>query len=604
MSILDQRQLIESIHPFELLSTSTLDALMQKIDIAYYPKDTLLISQKIPASAFTIIIKGSVNEIIDDEIHYVYTIGDTFDADALIYNTTNSKFIVEEDLICYEIKKEDFLELLENKKVQSYFLQDFVTRHQQLKNHDARSNLTPFLVSRVSDIYLHLACIVEPNETIYNALVKMKEIKGRVILYKKDKEYSIITDTNLRENVLLGDYTINDSVASIASHGIITIDYHDFLFNALLLMTQNAIKRVVVTDGDKIVGILEQLDLLSYFASHSHLVAVRIDKASNIEDLKNLQEDLRNILVTLHSQGVKVRYITKLVATLNAKIYNKLFGMCVPQELQKRCALIVMGSEGREEQSVKTDQDNALVIQNGIDIELFREPMIQLNHYLLELGFPKCEGNVMVSNDFYRRDIKGYKTLIDSWVSTMNEEALQQLSIFMDAKYVAGDPKLVTELTEFLHHRFHARDDVLAHMAKAVLAFETPLSIFSGFLLEKNRNNKLDLKKGGIFAIVHGVRTLALQYEIKETNTIQRIKELNNRGIIDKIFATELIECFDTLSTLRLKAMLEANDFSDANYINPAKLEKIQVDLLKDSFKIVNHFKKFMSFHFHLNMVS
>lgn len=604
MSILDQRQLIESIHPFELLSPATLDTLMQKIDIAYYPKDTLLISQKIPATAFTIVIKGSVNEIIDDEIHNVYGTGDTFDADALIYNKTKSKFTVEEDLICYEIKKEDFLELLENKKVQSYFLQDFVTRHQQLKNHDARSNLTPFLVSRVSDIYLHAACVVEPDETIYNALVKMKEIKGRVILYEKDKEYSIITDTNLREKVLLGDNTIQDTVESIASHGIITIDYHDFLFNALLLMTQNAIKRVVVTDGDKIVGILEQLDLLSYFASHSHLVAVRIDKATNIDDLKNLQEDLRNILVTLHSQGVKVRYITKLVATLNAKIYNKLFGMCVPKELQKRCALIVMGSEGREEQSVKTDQDNALIIQNGIDIELFRQPMMQLNSYLLELGFPKCEGNVMVSNDFYRRDVKGYKILIDSWVSTMNEESLQQLSIFMDAKYVAGDEKLVNELTDFLHHRFHSRDDVLAHMAKAVLAFETPLSIFSGFLLEKNRNNKLDLKKGGIFAIVHGIRTLALQYEIKDTNTIQRIKELNNKGIIDKNFATELIECFDTLSTIRLKAMLEAKDFSEANYINPASLEKIQVDLLKDSFKIVNSFKKFMSYHFHLNMVS
>jgi CBS domain-containing protein len=135
------------------------------------------------------------------------------------------------------------------------------------------------------------------------------------------------------------------------------------------------------------------------------------------------------------------------------------------------------------------------------------------------------------------------------------------------------------------------------------LAFDTPLSLFSGFLLEKNRNNKLDLKKGGIFALVHGIRTLALQYEIKETNTIQRIKELNNKGIFDKTFATELIECFDTLSTLRLKAMLEARDLSEANYINPAKLEKIQVDLLKDSFKIINKFKKFMSFHFHLNMV-
>jgi CBS domain-containing protein len=143
----------------------------------------------------------------------------------------------------------------------------------------------------------------------------------------------------------------------------------------------------------------------------------------------------------------------------------------------------------------------------------------------------------------------------------------------------------------------------LAHIAKAVLNFETPLSLFSGFVLEKEYNNRLDLKKGGIFALVHGVRTLCLQYEIKATNTIERIKELNNMGVIDKTFATELIESFDTLSSIRLKAMLEAKTIDEANYINPRNLEKNQRDLLKDSFKIINKFKKFMSFHFHLNMV-
>ncbi|MDO8453826.1 MAG: putative nucleotidyltransferase substrate binding domain-containing protein, partial [Sulfurimonas sp.] len=142
------------------------------------------------------------------------------------------------------------------------------------------------------------------------------------------------------------------------------------------------------------------------------------------------------------------------------------------------------------------------------------------------------------------------------------------------------------------------------HMAKAVLNFDTPLSMFSSFVLEKNHSNKLDLKKGGIFALVHGVRVLALQYEIKETNTISRIKKLNNRGVIDKNFATELIESFDTLSSIRLKAMLGAKDLEECNYINPKKLQKNQMDLLKDSFKIINKFKKFMIFHFHLNMVA
>lgn len=603
MSILDQRKLIESTHPFELLEPTALDHLMQKIDIAYYPKDTLLFSKNIPSIAFYIIIKGSVSEFIDEELHNVYSQGDSFDADALIYGKTEAKFVVDEDLICYEIKKEDFLELLENKKVQNYFLQDFVSRHQHLKEYDSAGDLTPFLMSRISDIYLHGACVVSGDISIYDALVKMQELQAKVILYKRDDAYAIVTDTDLREKVLLQRRDVEEKLSSIATFGVVSIDLNDFLFNALLLMTQNGIKRVVVMQEGEVVGILEQLDLLSYFANHSHLIVVQIDKARTLDDLKNLQQDLKNLLITLHSKGVKVRYITKLVATLNDKIYKKLFKMYVPKELQAKCALIVMGSEGREEQSVKTDQDNALIVEDGVDVALFEESMLSINHALLEIGFPACPGDVMVSNSFYRRTVSEYKELIDRWVSSMNEADLQHFSIFLDAKCVAGEKLLLESLTSHLQRTFHARDDVLAHIAKAVLHFETPLSMFSGFVLEKERDNKLDLKKGGIFALVHGVRTLALQYEISATNTIERIKKLNNIGVIDKNFAAELIESFDTLSSIRLKAMLEAKNTEESNYINPANLSKIQRDLLKDSFRIINKFKKLINFHYHLNMV-
>ena len=604
MSILDQRKLLESIHPFELLSTSIMDELMKKMDIAYYQKGTLLFSKTIPSVAFYIIIKGSVTEFIDDEVHTFFTSGDSFDADALIYSKTEGRFIVDEDLICYEIKKNDFLTLLENKDVQSYFLQDFVTRHQQLKEYYTQSELTPFLIAKVSDIYLHNSCIVEAGTTIYEALKKQKELKSNVIIVKLQESYAIVTDTNIKERVLLGGAKIDEAIELIATHKLICIDSSDFLFNALILMTQNNIKRVVVMEGAEIKGVLEQLDLLSYFANHSHLVAVQIDRASTIADLKHLQRDMRNIIVSLNTKGVKVRYITKLISALNTKIYKKVFELCVDESLWSKCALVVMGSEGREEQSIKTDQDNALIIENGVDPELFTEPMKRLNRFLLDLGFPPCKGEVMVNNPFWRRDVDGFKSLIDEWMGSLSEQNLQYLSIFLDAKYVCGDESLVASLRIYLFESFHARDDLLAHMAKAVLSFETPLSLFSGFVLEKSHDNKLDMKKGGVFALVHGIRTLALEYKIDATSTIERIKALNNRGVFDKTFATELMECFDTFSSIRLKAMLEAKTFEEMNYINPKKLQKVHIDLLKDSFKVVNKFKKFMVFHFHLGMVS
>jgi len=604
MSILDQKQLIESIHPFELLSSHELDNLMKKVDIAYYPKDTLLISPTLTSIVFYIIIKGSVKELVDDEIHNVFNSGDSFDADSLIYSKTKAKFVVDEDLICYEIKKDDFLDLMQNKDVQKYFLQDFVTRHKNLKDYDSQSELSSFLIAKVSDIFLHEACVVSSNESIYDSLLKQEQEKAKVILVKNEDSYSIVTDTDIRKKMLLGSITIDDSISKIATKDIISIDINDFLFNALISMTHNEIKRLVVLDGNEVKGILEQLDLLSYFASHSHIVAVQIEKAKTIADLSSLQKDLKNLIITLRAKGVKVRYITKLVSTLNLKVYKKVFEMSVDENLQKECCLLVMGSEGREEQTLKTDQDNALIIKDGSNVKEFENSMKKLNSYLLELGFPKCKGNVMVTNAFWAKELKEYKISIDRWTHDMNEESIESLSIFLDAKCVAGEEKLFEEVNNYLYSHFYQRDDILAHIAKAILNFETPISIFSSFVLSKGSENYLDIKKGGLFALVHGIRTLSLQNEIKSTNTIQRIKELNNIGILNKVFADELIESFDTLSSIRLKAMLDAKNIEESNYINPESLEKNQRDLLKDSFKIVNKFKKFISFHFHLNMVS
>ena len=109
--------------------------------------------------------------------------------------------------------------------------------------------------------------------------------------------------------------------------------------------------------------------------------------------------------------------------------------------------------------------------------------MMTFNEYLLKLGFPKCSGNVMVSNPYWRRSVSGYKSIISEWVETLNEETLLSLSIFLDAQCVAGDAELLDECLHYLREQFEGRSDVLAHLAKSALAFETPLSLFSGFVL-------------------------------------------------------------------------------------------------------------------------
>ncbi len=292
MSILDQQQLLASIHPFELLSKRVISQLSSQMDIAYYPNETVLIGPRVEAQHLYIIIKGSVNELIDGELHNVYTALDSFDANALIYNDVKSTFVVQEDLICYLLPKETFLNLIQDyESFRSYFMKDFIAKHQSLKERQQQNDLTPFMIARVSDIFVHEACIVERFEPINTALIKMKELKATAILVEGQNGFGIITDTDLRDKVLIGETPLSSAVETIATHPLITIDKNDFLFNALLLFTKYVIKRVAVTDEGRIVGVLEQLDLLSHFANHSHLIAVQVNKAETIEELSAIQKD-------------------------------------------------------------------------------------------------------------------------------------------------------------------------------------------------------------------------------------------------------------------------------------------------------------------------
>lgn len=595
-----------SIHPFDLLSERVIETLMGRMDIAYYPKETVLIAPRVAAESLTIVIRGIVEETIEGELQNVYGERDSFDANSLIYGSTQSTFTVAEDLICYELPKEAFLSLLQDAEpFQNYYMQDFITKHQRLKERQHQNDLTPFMVARVDEIYLHPPFIVNGAMSIREALEGMKRRNAKVILAQEGDRVGIVTDTNLREKVLMAEKSVADPVREIATYGLITIERSDFLFNALLLFTKHGVKRLVVMHGNEIVGILEQLDLLSHFANHTHLIAASIDRATSIDDLRSVERSLTHLIRSLTTKGVRVRYVSKLVSELNAKVYQKVFEMVLPPELQNRCALIIMGSEGRGEQVLRTDQDNALIFKDGEDEAVFVPYMVQLSESLKELGFPECSGNVMVSNPFWRNSVSGCKKKIDDWIESLNEEALQSLSIFLDASCVAGDGELLKECRRYLKEHFVGRSDVLAHLAKASLSYETPLSLFSGFVLGRHEHeSELDIKKGGIFAIVHGIRVLALEHGIDALNTTERIKELNNIGLFDKRFASELIEAYDTLLGIRLRFMLSLkHPHGEQNYVNPKQLSKADRDLLKDAFKIVNTFKKFLTYHFHLGMV-
>ena len=261
-----------------------------------------------------------------------------------------------------------------------------------------------------------------------------------------------------------------------------------------------------------------------------------------------------------------------------------------------------MGSEGRNEQIIKTDQDNALVVKDGVDVEQYRPYMNEITKHLIDFGYPSCEGNIMVSNPFWCKTVNDYKNETTKWIEAPDMQNYMDLAIFFDSFAVAGDKELLINLKDNLFNKLHDKDVFMAYFAKATLAFDTPTTI-TNFI---TKIHHIDIKKAAVFPIVQGIRSLALREKIKETTTIKRIKLLEEKKIIEKRKAEELLEAFDFVNSIRLKTHLEYihNGNKINNEIDTNNLSKIERDLLKDSFKIVNEFKKFISFSFRIDKIT
>ena len=606
MSIQDQKTFLSNIHPFQVLSIHQMDMCIRHMDIAYYPKGTILINpEKIP-NYFFIIIKGSVYEYSSDgEILMDYQHQDSFDSNSLIYGKCDNSFKVSEDLICYEIDKKIFLKLIEeNQQFKDYFLNDLVNKIQTLKDKEYTSHLSSFMIAKVQDTLIHEACVFNEDTKLIDAIEQSMENKTSTIIVKThNNQYGIITDSTLKIKVLLEKRDLTIPVKDIATFPLLTVKNDDYLFEALTILIKKNIKRVgVVNDNYEMIGILEQIDVLSHFANHTYVIDSKIKKAKSIDDLKDASKNLLDIIKALHSKGVKVNHISNLIGQLNTKVYKKLYSLVLPNELQNNACLIVMGSEGRNEQIIKTDQDNALVVKDGIDVEQYRTYMIEITNHLIDFGYPICDGNIMVSNPFWCKNVSDYKKEIAKWIESPAIQNYMDFAIFLDSFAVAGNKELLINLKDDLFIKLHDKSVFMAYFAKATLAFDTPTTI-TNFI---TKIHHIDIKKAAVFPIVQGIRSLALRERIKETTTIKRIKILEEKKILEKRKAEELLEAFDFVNSIRLKTHLEYihNGNKINNEIDTNNLTKIERDLLKDSFKIVNEFKKFISFSFRIDKIT
>jgi len=460
------------------------------------------------------------------------------------------------------------------------------------------------MASKVGDAYIRKPFFVDGGMDI---VTLCRELSRRGIsdaLVRDGGRVGIFTTTNLRDVLLRPEPPAELAVREVATFEPYAVSVDDELFEAMILMLRHRIHRLVVREGDAIVGVLSQLDLMAFVASHSHLIALQAAQATDLAELKAAARQIDGLVKVLHEDGVRVEVIAGLVGELNRQVFMRLWQLLAPDGLRDNSCLIVMGSEGRGEQIIKTDQDNALLLRDGHVFDGLEAVTEAFTAALIDFGYPPCPGGIMLSRPLWRQPLSGFREALRQWVLGDDPQGPMNLAIFLDAAAVAGDASLLAEARDYVDQLLSGNDAYYAHFASAVEQFGREGGWWWRLPgLRGRAAAEIDLKKLGIFPIVHGVRSLALQYRVSALGTVARLRALAAEGRIDEPLARDLTDAVHFLIGLKLANNLRqmADGRTPDNSIRLSELGTLERQALKDSLAIVRSFKQWLGRHYRLD---
>lgn len=619
---------LQQLHqpPFDTLSEPQRSHLQQHSKIVYL--DNL---QPIPSDwqgDFFIILKGQVHQLQDEGLIASLNAGDWFDTTRKQGNVFG--FITQQQSLLYRINGQVLADITEqNPALKNALFADVAAR---LNHHQARlaqSESQKLLYQPIANLGHHIKVphFIDDTTTLYEATVTMNRFGIKHILVKSqtriaeiDRDKLIaqgVDKSSIAEFVeRIGMFTQTDvcraieqkadfattPVLKFTNFRLHTIHQSQDVSEALLTMLQTRTHRLPIIDSQgQIIGILGQTELLSFLTNHSNLIVARIEQAQSLEDVAVAVALIGKFIREQHASGVKTHVISRMVQSLNLQVFAKVWQLIVPALTFYNTCLIVMGSEGRGEQILRTDQDNALIIRNGFKDDNLPTYAMQFNDALATMGYPYCEGGIMLNNERWRKTLTAFEKQITTWYTSGHTEDMMWIATLMDAHFVCGDIKLLEQLQQ--HWQVAAKNlassNFINRFAKPILQFGDSSGWWQRFV--GGTDSDIDLKKAGIFPIVHGVRTLALEYQINDTNTKNRLQQLAQRQVIDEATAQNLAEALDFFMAKRLDVALTTQDRT-ARVVNPNQLSALEKDLLKECLAIVKAFKTFITHHYRLDI--
>jgi CBS domain-containing protein len=588
--------------PFDLLTRAEAATLSASADVLFFSNDQEILPIGSTVNSLYLVMKGLVREMAGEDIVGVYREHETFDCQALVTGKTTHRFVThEEALLCVFPGQEVFALTERNPAFGAHFFATVSDKFGQLAQKRDHREWHNLFSAKISDAGFRPPVFIDAAATITDAARLMKERRRHSILVRDEARIGIFTTGDLRD-IVANDFSNQTPLKECSRFSLLSCDKSESIFNALLLMTRRNIQRVVITEKGEPVGVLSLADMLSYFSNHSLSIAQQLELAATVDDLALAMQGMETLVAGLATQGMKMSQLARLVQALNTQMMSRLWQMVAPPDIFAGSSLLVMGSEGRGEQILKTDQDNALILAEGLDEKEVEQAADAFTKHMLRLGYPLCPGAIMVNQKLWRHTVRGWSRTLQEWARQSQGDALMNLAIFLDAETVTGPTAWLAACQNALFAGL--RDDTtwFSRMAIPVEQFQHK----GGFwwqLLNREENARLDIKKAAIFPMVHGVRVLALESEIKATNTFDRLEALVSKGILEKTMVDDLSESLAFLMRLRLESGLESLRMGKPinNEVDTASLSTLDKDLLKDALLVVKRFKQTINQRYHLD---
>lgn len=609
-------QFLKRFPPFQFLDEIQLKDIAQNLSMEFYPQGTVILKQFGPPSdSVKVIKKGGVevrmrSESEEDVVMDYKGVGDNFGFLSLIGKDRQRTTVVAiEDTICYVLNKEMVLKLIETSPVFNEYFLSYLSKYVD-KTYQEMHDKSLFYGS--SDRYLfatsvgdvaHEAITIDENTSIQEAAQVMVEnrISSLLVTDQNHLPKGIITDRDLREKVVAKARPVSGPVKPIVSPSLIRVDASESCFEALLKMIKYNVHHMLVIQEGRLKGIMTNHDLMTLQGISPLSLAKDIINQQSIEGLIPVSLQINNIVGLLLKEDAKASSITNIISEINDRLVRKVLEI-VEQELGPAplpYCWIVFGSEGRREQTFKTDQDNALIFNDPASAEeekkarsYFAQFSVLANQGLTRVGFPMCPAQYMASNPLWCQPLKVWKRYFSTWVDQPVPDSLLRFLIFFDFRPLHGKQVLAEDLKNFIISLLLDQKVFLGHMANMMLQITPPIGFFNTFVVEKSgeHKDKFDLKVKGITPLLNVVRLFSMEKGIKETFTLDRIQALKSKDDLVERVADELEHAYDFLMLLRIHHQFEqikAGQTPD-NFINPNQLSSLEKKTLKESFHLMS----------------